>query len=154
MEYDGRVVANYLIERARDEGRDVTPLHVNKLVYFCHAWMLAIHHRPLLKEPVEAWPRGPVVPDVYDSLRRFGGEPINRLIPAPDEDFDSDAQRIIDEVWEKYGKLRDTQLSGMSHARGTPWHETWQKRKRYAVIPDPVLERYYAARLETVQQHG
>ena len=51
-------VANYLIERALNEDRDVTPLHINKLVYFCHAWMLAIHHRPLLKEPVEAWPRG------------------------------------------------------------------------------------------------
>lgn len=41
MEHDSRSVANELIHRAHDAGRDITPMQVVKLAYYCHAWMLA-----------------------------------------------------------------------------------------------------------------
>ena len=40
-------------------------MHVLKLVYVCHGWMLGIHGAPLITEPVEAWTYSPVVPTVY-----------------------------------------------------------------------------------------
>ena len=74
MEHDARSVANELIRRAHDAGRDITPMQVVKLAYYCHAWMLGLYHRPLLEQPIEAWRYGLVVPEIYRSLRRYGGE--------------------------------------------------------------------------------
>ena len=69
MEHDSRSVANELLRRAQDTGRDITPMQVVKLAYYCHAWMLGLYHRPLLEQPVEAWHYGPVVPEIYRRLR-------------------------------------------------------------------------------------
>ena len=118
MQHDARSVANELIRRALDAAQEVTPLQVNKFVYFCHAWMLGIYHRPLLKQPVEAWRYGPVVPEVYRSLRRYGWYPIFSLIDIADEQYDADETNIIDQVWEKYSPFSGTQLSAMTHCEG------------------------------------
>ena len=80
MEHDARSVANELIRRAHDSGRDINPMQALKLTYYCHGWMLGLYHEPLLQQAVEAWRYGPVVPEVYHSLRRYGGEPISRPI--------------------------------------------------------------------------
>ena len=81
--HDARNVANSLISLAHDAPRKITPMQAMKLVYFCHAWMLALLHKPLIEQPVEAWRYGPVVPEVYRSLRRYGGEPIPRPHSRP-----------------------------------------------------------------------
>lgn len=142
--HDARNVANRLISLAHDAPRKITPMQAMKLVYFCHAWMLALLHEPLIEQPVEAWRYGPVVPDVYRSLRRYGGEPVSRLIPGlPDESFDENEEAIITQVSEKYGVLSGGRLSAMTHAPGTPWHTIWKRYGRNAVIPDPLIEEYY-----------
>ena len=64
MEHDSRSVANELIRRAHEASRDITVMQVMKLVYYCHVWMLAIHHRPLLNEAIEAWHYGPAIPRI------------------------------------------------------------------------------------------
>ena len=38
-------------------------MQVLKLVYYCHAWMLGLYGRPLIRQPIEAWRYGPVVPE-------------------------------------------------------------------------------------------
>ena len=80
MEHDSRSVANELIRRAHEAGRDITAMQVIKLVYYCPAWMLAIHHRPLLTEAVEAWPYSPAIPRICHCLRRHGGSPLRSQI--------------------------------------------------------------------------
>ena len=150
--HDARSVANELIKRAKDEQRSVTPLQIAKLTYFCHAWMLGLYHEPLLKQPVEAWRYGPVVPEVYRSLRRYGGEPITRLIEIESEDYDSRETDLIDQVWEKYGGFTGTQLSSMTHGGGTPWDEVWNRWGQSSVIPDPIIEKYYSNEAAKVRE--
>lgn len=149
MEHDARSVANELIRRAHEAGRDITPMQVLKLAYYCHAWMLGLYHRPLLAQPIEAWRYGPIPPEIYRSLRRYGGEPVRLPI---DLEFAGVAERpygrpetsIINQVSEKYGHLTGIQLSAMTHAPGTPWDQIWTKYGYNAVIPDPLIEDYYA----------
>ena len=71
MKHDARSVANEIIRHAHDDGKSVTHLQVQKLVYYCHAWMLGLYGEPLLKQPVEAWEYGPVIRAIYDSLRQY-----------------------------------------------------------------------------------
>ena len=159
MEHDARSVANELIRRAHDAGRDITPLQVLKLAYYCHAWMLGLYHRPLLEQPIEAWRYGPIVPELYRSLRRYGGEPVRRPIDlesaaVTERPYDPSEVNIINQVSEKYGPVSGNELSAMAHAIGTPWHQVWTTHRRDVVIPDPIIEDYYAQQLESAKRNG
>lgn len=153
MEHDARSVANEIIRRAHNASQSITHLQVMKMVYFSHAWMLGLRHEPLIRQPVVAWRYGPVVLDIYDSLKKFGGEPINRQIPGYEESYDSSETNLIDQVWEIYGNGRFTggQLSTMTHDKGTPWDQTMRKNGQNAVIPDPIIEDYYAAQAKAAR---
>ena len=159
MEHDARSVANELIRRAHDAGRAVTPLQVHKLAYYCHAWMLGLYHRPLLDQPIEAWEYGPVMPELYRSLRRYGGEPVRRPIDlesagVTERPYDPYEANLIDQVMAEYGHVSGRELSAMTHAIGTPWHQVWSKRKQEAVIPDPIIEDYYAQQSERAKRNA
>ena len=149
MEHDARSVANQIIRRMKQLNRPVTPMQVLKLAYYCHSWTLGLYHRPLLKQPIEAWRYGPVVPEIYYSLRRYGAEPIGREIELDSlgvEDFEyDDAERdLMDQVCNKYGHLTGIQLSAMTHAPGTPWDRVWKQFGQNAVIPDSMIEQFYS----------
>ena len=151
MSHSALSVANRLIILAHEAGRTITPMQVIKLTYFCHAWMLGLHSRPLLDEPVEAWQYGPVIPKIYRSLRRYGGGPVTRQIPNVKEaDFDAIELDLIGQVSSKYGRLTGPQLSALTHAVGTPWHQEWMGRKTR--IPDHRIEQFYKAQAHKVAQ--
>src|ERR1700736_6544090 len=80
--YDARAVANYFLQRANAEGIPITPMAIQKLVYFAHGWMLAVYGRPLINQRIEAWEYGPVIRDLYQQFKRFGDLKITE--PAKD----------------------------------------------------------------------
>ena len=144
MEYSACSVANVMIRKAHESNEDITHLKVQKLVYFCHAWMLAIHKRPLLDEPVEAWRFGPVIASLYNSLRRYGRYPIEHQIAICESvEFDEDALRIMEQVWNIYGKHSASKLSALTHQPGSPWEQVHKKLGTFAVVPDPLIRQHY-----------
>lgn len=88
--FSPQAVANYLLDKARDDGELLTHMKLQKLVYIAHGWHLAVTGKPLLSDPVEAWQFGPVIRSLYHDLKHFGHEPISgRLrdsIPNPGTD--------------------------------------------------------------------
>ena len=80
--HDDRAVANDLLRRAAPA--DFTPVQLQTLVYFAHAGLLAIHHRPLVRQEYQAWRFGPVLPDLYDSVRQHGANTVPYAIPGFD----------------------------------------------------------------------
>lgn len=60
---------------------------------------------------------------------------------------------ILNQVSDKYGVCSGVRLSAMAHAPGTPWHQIWKRNQRNSVIPDPVIEEYYAAQLERAKRN-
>ena len=142
--HDSRSIANRLIERSSGEDSPFTPLQVIKLVYFCHGWMLGLYERPLIAHPVMAWRYGPVVAQVYDELKQYGGNPVLQPIPRV-ENFRGDQQEenILKQVYQKYGKLDGIFLSRLTHAPGTPWYHIWNAGGHGAVIPDSLIQQHY-----------
>lgn len=144
MEHDARTVANKIIELSMRDEKLLTPLQIIKLVYLCHGWMLALHGRALIKEYVHAWRYGPAIPNLYDSLKHYGGEPVtDRIIRAPEERLDDVEEDLIRQVYERYGDFTSIQLSQMTHARGTPWEEIRSETQSNSVIPDELIQEYY-----------
>lgn len=144
MPYSALRVANTLIFLAHEADRVITPMQVIKLTYFCHAWMLGLYGRPLLEEPIWAWQYGPVIPEVYQALRHYRGGPVTQqLHDVKLEQFDAESADIIRQVSEKYGKFSGIDLSAMTHAHGTPWHQVWRGVK--TIIPDNIIQAHYEA---------
>src|SRR5258708_18250850 len=72
MSYDARTVANEFLLVTRASQRWLKNLQLEKLVYIAPGYSLAILHRPLVKQEIKAGRFGPVIPDLYRSLRQYG----------------------------------------------------------------------------------
>ncbi len=115
------VVAQYILSLSDPEAGDlISNLKLQKLLYYCQGFHLALTNRCLFEEDILKWTHGPVVPSVYDHYREFG----SGAIPVPtDADFDSltvEHKEIIKEVYEVYGQFSAWMLRNMTHDE-RPW---------------------------------
>lgn len=130
-------IANFFIELAHQKEVPLTPLKLQKLLYFAHGWHLALddEHKPLLQEPIEAWKYGPVVPSVYHEFKKFRDNPItnyaqedeNRGYPKLSEKEIKELEPFLNQVWKVYAHLPAIRLSNLTHLQGTPWKKIYDK---------------------------
>ena len=78
MAYPTKAVANYFIDLANAKKIQITPMKLQKLIYFAHGWHLAIIGEPLIDECVQAWSYGPVIDSIYHEFKEYGSGPIKR----------------------------------------------------------------------------
>lgn len=69
-----------------------------KLVNFARAWHLGDTSPPLNHQEGSHWVFGPVIQDIYNALRSYGGEPTPRLIAGCE--FNQDCRPIDDFAWD------------------------------------------------------
>jgi len=127
---------------------DTTPMHVLKLVYLCHGWMLGIHDAPLIAEAVEAWPYGPVVPTVYHRYKRYGGGIIVERVADRSEDLTTEMNKLVKSMEEVYRPCTAFQLSALTHQPNTPWDITRREKGIGSVIPNELIRNHYRVLLE------
>ncbi|QQP87875.1 SocA family protein [Skermanella sp. TT6] len=113
-----RQIADYIIRFSQDRGDPITNLKLQKLVYYSHAWHLALTGRPLFSERIEAWVHGPVVPSLYQEFRGYKWNPISERPREPD--LPDDIRKHLDEVLEVYGIETAYALERMTHQE-EPW---------------------------------
>lgn len=164
--YSAKAIANEFLTIAKDGGvKDMTPIKVQKLVYFAHGWNLAFFKKPLIRQGIQAWKFGPVVADVYHEFKECGNEPIDRLATefAYDDDLglieieprilpgDSQTRGVLDEVFRIYGRFTPIQLSNLTHEPNTPWAMVAKKfggeLPKNELIPDPLIQEYFDRKL-------
>jgi len=144
-------VANRLLQLAQSTGSTLTPMQLIKLVYMCHGWMLGLYGRPLIREQVQAWKYGPVIPELYRHLRQYGGGPVTQLLPSSDEPgFSPLEANLIEQVYAQNAGYDGVQLSEMTHQIGSPWHQTWDPEVWNKVIPSEIIRAYHARLAGTV----
>lgn len=95
-------------------------MKLQKLVYYSQAWALVWDGRPIFDERIEAWAKGPVVPDLYGKHR---GQPYVSSLPDGDAAALGAAERATaDAVHAVFGGWGDQRLSRLTHAE-PPWRE-------------------------------
>jgi uncharacterized phage-associated protein len=139
-EYDGKQIANFVLDYCDKKGKRVTNLSLQKIVYFCHVWSLIGLGRPLIRHRFEAWEHGPVLQYVYREFKEFGSEPIEgrakKLDPHTGGDivanyeFDAQTQELLERVIDFYSRLTAGQLVDLSHTPGGPWEKVWRHSGR------------------------
>lgn len=149
MGHDAKAVANALIMKGVENGKPLTPLQIIKLTYLCQAWMLAMYGRPMFRQKVQAWQYGPVIPQVYHSVKHHGRDPVHTPLNAKPAIFSRNERHILDEVYRVYGDLSGVELSSLTHADGSPWHQVangYPSRHNHE-ISHARMERYYGDQL-------
>lgn len=136
MAYSAYAVANAFVKKATDgELPGLSPMKLQKLMYFAQAWHLKVLKEPLLDDHFARWQHGPVIPSIYHEFKAFGWNPINRfattLSVGADGDFamnvpmipseDKDTWGLIGAIIKKYGHLPATALSELTHKDGSAW---------------------------------
>ncbi len=114
-------VSKYFQSKIDDEaGSSITPLKMQKLVYFSQGWHLAFYDKPLFDSELQAWQHGPVSPKVYYEYNNYVYRNIDKVVFDVGEIFDNDQIDLLDEIYEVYGCFDGKVLEKMSH-KDDPW---------------------------------
>ena len=137
---DVRHIANEFIRLSQQQGHFLTHMQIQKLVYFAHARMLALHKQPLINGSFRAWRYGPVVRELYDPLKGNSSRRIRTLIQVPEQvKLPLRERDIIKWCFDRYGRLYGVALSDLTHAPGSPWDRT----ENSYFIQDEMIEEYH-----------
>jgi uncharacterized phage-associated protein len=103
----------------RESGDSITPLKLQKLVYYAQSWSLVLNDKLLFNNYFEAWAHGPVLPAVYHLYKENG---YNSLNVNPDYDYTipKEVEEVLNEVNRVYGRLSAKVLEDLTHSE-TPW---------------------------------
>lgn len=110
-------VANAIRVFARKKNIDVNMTKIHKLLYISYGILLARKGVRLTVEHPQAWPFGPVFPRVHKKVS---------LDTPPKEDvkLPEDAENVLCEVLDVFGKFSAGKLSAWSHKADSPWDRT------------------------------
>lgn len=111
----------------------VSPMKLQKLMYYCYAWQL-VAKKKFFEATFEAWPHGPVDPEIYDEYKGFGKNPITIA------DTPQIKETIIDFILDSYSVYSAIELSKTTHEE-KPWK---MYKSTNEVIPDDTLYNYYS----------
>lgn len=146
-------IAKYFLIRAGKDGELITPLKMQKLVYFAHVFYLVDKKgkRRLFDEKIEAWPAGPVIPSLYRDLKKYGSSPIKEsFVNISEKKFleknDPEIVNILDKTYEACEKYTAFELVVISH-KEKGWLEARkglqpnQKSNNY-ILDEHILEQH------------
>lgn len=146
------LIADYIITKSHGQ---LTPLQIINLVFISHGYTLALTNKPLISEPVEAWKYGPIIPSLYHALSKYGTAYVMYTIyDNVDIRMDPDHEKllrdklgnmheIVDRVMNTHDHLSGSELSRLTHKKGTPWRKYYTNDELGAVMPDGEIRKYY-----------
>ncbi len=136
-------VANFFIDIVNKNDDDqITNLKLNKLLYFAQGCHLSRTGEPLFDNKIEAWPLGPVVPEIYQKYKVCGKAPIQTI----DDDYsdgvfsDMEMDTLLD-VMREYGQYTGPTLVSITHRAGTPWSDI--DSQGLTIIPNELMKTYF-----------
>jgi uncharacterized phage-associated protein len=154
------ILKTFACDQKEQEKINLSPMKLQKLVFFAHGWHLGWEKRPLISEDFQAWPYGPVAPSLYKAARGIGEGKIVSFLIDPltlsstttslPYDLHEDSENDLETVWNEYKYIEAVKLSGMTHAKGSPWRIIYDYYKeigepipRDCVIPRESIQKYY-----------
>lgn len=148
-------VANGILRRAFDEGMDVTPMKLQRLMFFVACLFQRETRCRLLTEQFQPWKYGPVCGSAYDEFRSFGGNPITEYAKdskgnayAVDESSSAAFSSALDDVWRHMKALPAVSLSRIACRSGSAWSKAVQERNAFVSDADMADDHTFDTYLE------
>ena len=127
----------------------ISPLKLQKLLYYFQGVHIADCNETLYKNRIVAWAHGPVVRSVWDVFKSYGSSPI----PPPrklDETrlFTSYQRDIMEKVYIHFGQYTAWKLRNMTHVE-PPWQQAWEQGQGTEITFDS-LKVHFLPRLKSI----
>lgn len=124
-DYKAMDIAKWFLAYNQDnpEFNDITPLKLQKLLYYAFGTYYALTDKKLFEEPIVAWQHGPVVKNVYQAYRHFKNKPISFDEVFSYDKFTQEDKEILESVYDRFGQYSAWKLRNMTHAE-VPWVQT------------------------------
>lgn len=111
---------SYIFKKAEE----VTPLALQKMLYYIQGIYMVLFGVELFDEECEAWAHGPVFKDVYEVFKNFKYNPIDdtrfSMLQNRFNELSDHEKKVIDLVVESFGMYSGKTLEQITH-RETPW---------------------------------
>ena len=133
-----QTIANSILKKAFEEDIPISPMKLQKLIYFVYKDYIQKTQCPLFEEKFLTWQYGPVVKSVYDYFKSFGRNPINRFsrdakgdVFWVDDSKPNDVIKSIDKIWGLYKNYSGIELSEITHSPNTAWYNAYMNNKPF-----------------------
>lgn len=105
---------------------------IQKICYYSEAWHLTLFDTKLFSDTYfEAWKGGPVSPELYNELKKYGWREIPEIKlynSSIVDNLNKDLVNLLDSVWETYGHLTGDALGSLTHTE-LPWQNARKELK-------------------------
>jgi len=105
---------------------EVTPLAMQKLLYFSQGINMGVNKVPLFSDNCEAWAHGPVYPRVYQLFKEFKYNPIDdsrfEIFYLADDILYTNEKAVLESVIESFGMYSGKMLEQITHDED-PWKD-------------------------------
>lgn len=137
------VLCNNILLRSMNDRERISPMKLQKLMYFvCRDYAKKYHLSPIT-ESFEVWQYGPVLPSVYFEFKAFGANPITEFARDAlgnayivSEKDNPELAEVIDAVWCKYRSKTGIELSRITHRAQSGWYRAYSERRHYITEED------------------
>lgn len=137
IKYNSRVDQlsdKYNIEDMCGIAEYITPLKLQKLLYYIQGLSAKVYGIPAFNNPLYAWSYGPVVSDVYQVYK--GRNPI--MTPTENVEISEGLNKIIDIVILSYGQIEAERLIDLTHQE-----EPWMNTPKDCIINFDLMKEYF-----------
>lgn len=141
-------ISKYVIDKCCNEGKAISNLQLQKILYYMQGMYLAVFNKPLFDDEIIAWKFGPAIPKVYYTYNKYIADDIYERCPDIFGllNFSYAEQQIIDKIIEQKRELSAWQLVELTH-KEEPW------RKAYAnnisnIITQRSMKKYFIGEIE------
>ena len=121
MPFDSKI--NMVIQYLLNQCEDITPLAMQKALYYIQGFFFAFYKKFIFSEDCQAWVHGPVYRDVYFRYRNYSFDPIKKAENFDDSVFPSSEKAIYDSVITNICCYSGKVLERFTHTE-TPWITT------------------------------
>lgn len=122
---DVEMVVDYIITFFNENDDTVlTPLKLQKLLYYIQGWHLSFYSVPIFLDPIEAWEHGPVIRKIYNKYKEYGCNPIIDM-HKNNVNIALLSKKIIDNVCKYFGIFDGKFLERMTH-KEKPWRQAYE----------------------------
>ncbi|PCJ51975.1 MAG: hypothetical protein COA70_13200 [Planctomycetota bacterium] len=159
MAFQPLELANAFVSIALEHRQIVSPMKLQKLVYYANGWWMEQNEgEPLMEGGFQAWKFGPVNLSIYRAFKKYGGDPITSpchgiVLRGGNYEYgvpcleDDSALEFLEAIWASYGAISAEKLSHMTHVPGTAWHEVYKRNKKDIRIPRSLILKEFQGRL-------
>lgn len=133
------ITISYIFERAGE----ITPLALQKILYYIQGIFMVNYGRPLFNEECQAWLHGPVYEEVYDMFKSFKYNPIEdkRFVIFRDrfQKLSDEEKEVIDMVINSFGMYSGKTLERITH-KEAPWADAYDGDNVCGYTNEPITK--------------